>query len=186
MNKGHSKPCNPLSSSLTRTHRSMGLSASKRVEKTLKNSPEFYAACDTVYDECLDLSQHAFPGVMTYQLPGAAARLHSRLLLLPIVKRWVPSPPDQGQVDRAVPRSRGEGEGPVTLTREEFRAFALELFKDAIVSSARGTILMRGSTGIAGIAGVGMVTCWRREALGKVMGVYALGVAVTVFLTLPA
>lgn len=164
----------------------MGLSSS-RVGKTLTNSTEFEAACHSVFDECLDLSQHAFPGVMAYQLPGAAARLHSHLLvLLPIVKRWVPSPPDQGQVDRAVLISRGEGKGTLTLTltREEFKAFAVELFKDAILSSARGTVLRQGSIGIAGIAGAMMVTRSSREALGTVMSVYALGLAIAVSLTL--
>ncbi|KAJ8649153.1 hypothetical protein MRB53_002176 [Persea americana] len=163
----------------------MGLSSS-RVQKTLTNSPEFDTACHSVFDECLDLSQHAFPGVMAYQLPGAAARLHSHLLvLLPIVKRWVPSPPDQGQVDRAVLISRGEVKGTaLTLTWEEFKAFAVELFKGAILSSARGTVLRRGSIGIAGIAGAGMVTRSSREAFGTVMSVYALGLAIAVFLTL--
>lgn len=160
----------------------MGLNVSKRVEKSLRSSPEFDAACVSVYDRCLADAQHAFPGVRPYQLASAASRLHATLFAsLPLLRRWVPSPPGQAQVDAALRRVDPEEEA---LGPAEFRAFAAELFKDAILAGAGATVLRRVPIGVAGIAGVGMVTHAGAEVVGRVMGVYAVGVVAAVFLSL--
>ncbi|XP_008800336.1 uncharacterized protein LOC103714734 [Phoenix dactylifera] len=160
----------------------MGLNVSKRVEKSLRSSPEFDAACESVYDRCIADAQHAFPGVRPYQLAGAAARLHPALSAsLPLVRRWVPSPPGQAQVDAALRRVDPEAEA---LGSAEFRDFAAELFKDAILAGAGAAVLRRVPIGVAGIAGVGMVTHAGAEVVGRVMGVYAVGVVAAVFLSL--
>ncbi|XP_058102458.1 uncharacterized protein LOC131246389 [Magnolia sinica] len=163
----------------------MGLSASKRVSKTLENSPEFNAACDSAYDDCLNLTQHAFPGVKPYQLLPASTRLYIAVSTsVPLISRWAPSPPTQSQVDRALESVNIDGGETLILTREQFKAFAVELFKDVIVSNARGAVLRRVPVGIVGIAGLGMATRSSRDVVGKAMGVYALGVAAAVYLSL--
>ncbi|EHA8588741.1 Armadillo repeat-containing protein 2 [Cocos nucifera] len=160
----------------------MGLNVSKRVERSLRSSPEFDAACGSIYDRCLADAQHAFPGVRLYQLASAAAHLHAALSVsLPLVRRWVPSPPAQAQVDAALRRVDPEAEA---LGPAEFRAFAAELFKDAILAGAGAAVLRRVPIGVAGIAGVGMVTHAGAEVVGRVMGVYAAGVVAAVFLGL--
>ncbi|CAA6660318.1 unnamed protein product [Spirodela intermedia] len=152
----------------------MGINASKRVEKTLSSSPELDAACDAVYDDCLALTQHAFPGVRPYQLLDAAARLHAVLSdSLPLVRRWVPSPPGQARWTR-----------PSATPRPEFKAFAVELFRVAVLSNAGGTLLRWAPVGMAGIAGFGLVARTGREVVGRVMGVYAVGIAAAVYASL--
>ncbi|KAF8402350.1 hypothetical protein HHK36_013304 [Tetracentron sinense] len=166
----------------------MGIWASKRVEKALGNSPEFEVSCDYVYEECLTLTQHAFPGVRPYQLFGASESLHLRLSEVgyPLVKKWVPSPPTRIQVDTALRAlvSMDEQTQTLGLGPAEFKAFAVEVFRDAIVSNAQQDVLRRVPIGIAGIAGIGMATRSGRDLVGSVMGVYALGVATAVYLSL--
>ncbi|KAL6342417.1 hypothetical protein AAG906_009090 [Vitis piasezkii] len=165
----------------------MGLSASKRVKSSLQNSPKFDSVCDSVYSECLDLSEHAFAGVRPYQLSGASLRLHQSLCdHHPLIKRWVPSPPTQLQVDRAlrvVTRS-GDSVQDQTLGRVEFKAFEVELFADAVVAGAGQALLRRVPIGVAGIAGVGLVARSGKELVATAIGVYALGVATSVYLGL--
>uniref|UniRef100_A0A1D1YSE7 Armadillo repeat-containing protein 2 n=1 Tax=Anthurium amnicola TaxID=1678845 RepID=A0A1D1YSE7_9ARAE len=165
----------------------MGINASKRVEGALASSPEFTAACDAVYDDCLTLAQHAFPGVRPYQLVDAAARLHALLSSgsLPLVRRWVPSPPGQAEVDAALRRAVGDRHpAGGYLGRPEFEAFAVELLRDAVLSGAGRALAQWAPAGMAGIAGCGMVVRAGRTAVGRVMGVYALGVATAVYLSL--
>lgn len=164
----------------------MGINASKRVEKTLSSSPELDAACDAVYDDCLALAQHAFPGVRRYQLLDAAARLHAVLSdSLPLVHRWVPSPPGQTEVDSALRRAVGDNRpAGGCLSRPEFKAFAVELFRVAVLSNAGGALLRWAPAGMAGIAGFGLVARAGREVVGRVMGVYAVGVAAAVYASL--
>ncbi|OVA08800.1 hypothetical protein BVC80_8801g28 [Macleaya cordata] len=164
----------------------MGLSASKRIEKSLLESTEFITACNSVYEECLNLSQHAFSGVRPYQLFDASAKLHLKTsAVIPLVKNWVPSPPNRVQVDRAfkIVIERSDDSGKETLDLVEFRAFAVELFKEEIVSNARKAILVRVPIGIAGIGGVGMATRSGKDLVGTVMGVYALGVVTAIYLS---
>ncbi|XP_077229273.1 uncharacterized protein LOC143862162 [Tasmannia lanceolata] len=162
----------------------MGVAASKKVEKTLKDSPEFDSACNSVYSDCLNLTQHAFPGVLPYQLSDASDRLHLKLsTALPLVKKWASLPPSQTQVDQAF-KSVESDSGGETLNSSEFKAFAVELFRDAIVSNVQNAVLRRVPIGIAGIAGFGMVTRSGKDLVGGLMGIYALGVAAAVYLNL--
>ncbi|KAF7846756.1 hypothetical protein BT93_L3801 [Corymbia citriodora subsp. variegata] len=173
----------------------MGISSSKkRVESSLHSSPEFDSACDSAYAHCLSSTQHAFDGVFPYQLSSAAAHLHRSLSSTsPLVSRWLPSPPSQSQVDRALrattrrrplPPAGGGGDGPQLLDAAEFREWGVELFAGAVVESAGRAVLTRVPIGVAGIAGLGMATRSGKEVIGSVIGVYALGVATLIYLGL--
>lgn len=175
----------------------MGISASKRVRSALRSSPEFDSACDTAYDHCLALTQRAFDGVFPYQLSSASALLHRSLSLSsPLVSRWVPTPPSQSQVDRALRRATAadrrspgggggvEGDGPRLLGAAEFREWAAELFAGAVVEGAGRAVMTRVPIGVAGIAGLGMATRSGKEVIGSAIGVYALGVATAIYLGL--
>ncbi|PIA55975.1 hypothetical protein AQUCO_00700354v1 [Aquilegia coerulea] len=165
----------------------MGQSASKRVENSLHGSSEFRTACESVYKEALDLAQHIFPGIRPYQLFNACTKLHQTLSTVdPLIKKWVPSPPSQSQVDSALSTviQRSKSSDFETLNYTKFEAFAVELYKCAVVGNAGKALLQRVPFGIAGIAGIGMVTRSGKELVGSVMGVYALGVATAVYLSL--
>ena len=60
----------------------------------------------------------------------------------------------------------------------------MELYADAVVSNAGKALLCRVPIGIAGIAGIGAVTRSGKDLVGTAIGVYALGVATSVFLSL--
>ncbi|KAI3459806.1 hypothetical protein Pfo_016469 [Paulownia fortunei] len=166
----------------------MGLSASKRVQKSLQTSPEFNSACASAYAHCLSLSQHAFPGVKPYQLFSAAEHLQRTLShSLRLVSKWVPRPPDRAQVDRAlktVLSRRAVREEEITLDEVEFKEFAVEVFADAVLSGAGREVLKRVPLGVAGIAGVGVVVRPGKEVVVAAIGAYALGVATSIYLSL--
>lgn len=168
----------------------MGISGSKRVTTILSNSPEFNSACDSAYEESLSLAQHAFAGVRPYQLVSAAAHIHRNLSSLgfSLITRWVPSPPSQSQVDSAlrvtVSRVAAAEEEEEILGPEEFKEWAVEVFVESIVGNARKTIASRIPLGIVGIAGIGAVTRSGQNLIGAAIGVYAIGVATSVFLSL--
>ncbi|KAK4387937.1 hypothetical protein Sango_2400300 [Sesamum angolense] len=166
----------------------MGLSASKRVQKTLHTSPEFDSACAAAYANCLSLTQHAVPGVKPYQLFSAAEHLHRTLShSLRLISRWVPHPPDRAQVDRAlktVLSRRAAPEEEITLGEAEFKEFAVEVFTYSVVSSAGREVLKRVPLGAAGIAGFGVVVKPGKEVVAAAIGAYALGVATSIFLGL--
>lgn len=156
----------------------MGLSPSKRVHTTLDASPEFSTACDSTFSDLLGpSSDHLRP----YQLYHASSLLHSSLLLsIPLIPRFAPSSPSQYQVDSTYRRARSTDGG---LTREEFRKFALELFGGAILKGMGAAVVRRVPLGAAAIAGVGMAARAPAVLVGRVVGVYALGVvATTVYL----
>lgn len=166
----------------------MGLSASKRVQKALHDSPEFNSACAATYADCLSLSQHAFPGVRPYQLFSAAENLHRTLSQsFRLVSRWVPHPPDRTQVHRAletVLSRRAVREDEIALDEVEFKEFAVEVFSNAVVSSAGMEVLKRMPLGAAGIAGVGVVVRPGKEVLVAAIGAYTVGVATSIYLSL--
>lgn len=166
----------------------MGLSPSKRVQNTLEESPAFDSACAAVFADCLSLSQHAFAGVRAYQLLSAAERLHTILSdSLPLISKWVPSPPDRTQVDRAlktVLSRRPVQEDEITLEQAEFKEFAVEAFVDAVVSNAGVEVLKRLPLGVAGIAGFGAVVKPGKDIVVAAVGAYALGVLTTIYLGL--
>ncbi|KAF3619526.1 hypothetical protein P3S67_009457 [Capsicum chacoense] len=167
----------------------MGLSASKRVSNSLKNSSEFNSACDSVYNNCLSLSQHAFPGVKPYQLFSAVENLHALLYpSVPLITNWVKSPPTRLQIDKAwkivSTRRSGGKEGEYVLGENEFKEFAVEVFADAVVDCAEKEMLKRIPVGVLGIAGVGVVVKPGKELIAAAIAAYALGVATSVYVNL--
>ncbi|KAM0940668.1 hypothetical protein DsansV1_C18g0152691 [Dioscorea sansibarensis] len=162
----------------------MGLIVSKRVNETLLSSPAFTAACDSIYADCLSKAQHAFSGVRRYQLGDAAVHLHATLsITIPLIRRWVPSPPSQAQADAALRRLDPHG-GWEDLNPNQFRSFALELFREAVVCSSRATVIKGVPIGAAGIAGVGIVSHAGAGFVGRIIGAYAVGVVAAVYLSL--
>ncbi|KAG8368315.1 hypothetical protein BUALT_Bualt15G0032800 [Buddleja alternifolia] len=168
----------------------MGISASKRVQRALNSSHEFNSACNSVYAEFLSLAQHAFAGVKPYQLFSATVHLHRTLShSLPLISKWVPRCPDRVHVDRAlktVLSRRSEAAPPeeITLGESEFKEFALEVFRDAVVSNAGREVLKKVPLGVAGIAGVGVVVKPGKEVVAAAIGAYALAVATSIYLSL--
>ncbi|KAG6732315.1 hypothetical protein I3843_01G164800, partial [Carya illinoinensis] len=162
-----------------------GISPSKRVTALLSNSPEFDAACDSGYSHCISLTQHAFPGVFPYQLATASDHLHRTLSTLrphPLIMKWVPSPPSRAQVDSALEDLTAQHES--LIGPPQFKEWAIELFTDAVVSNAGKAVLCRVPIGIVGIAGIGAVTRSGKDLIGTAIGVYALGIATSVYLSL--
>ncbi|CAL8992861.1 unnamed protein product [Prunus brigantina] len=164
----------------------MGISSSKRVKSSLSNSAAFDSACDSAFTHCLSLTEHAFQGVFPYQLPTASNHLHETLRTVhpdPLILKWVPSPPTRSLVDsalEAVTRSpRAQTIGPA-----EFKQWAVELFAGAVVENARKAVMWRVPIGVAGIAGVGAATRSGKELIGTAIGVYALGVATSISMSL--
>ncbi|KAL4576643.1 hypothetical protein LXL04_012740 [Taraxacum kok-saghyz] len=166
----------------------MGLSSSKRVGVNLRDSPEFSSACETVYEQSLSLAQQAFPGIPRYQLVSASDRLYQTLsdLHLPLIDKWVTSPPTRSQIDKAIQNALpdDEGDAVVTLGEAAFKEFAMNLYTDAIVSNARNAVLLKVPVGVAGIVGIGVATRSGMELVGTVIGVYAVGIATSVYLSL--
>ncbi|KAJ8563375.1 hypothetical protein K7X08_031827 [Anisodus acutangulus] len=168
----------------------MGLSASKRVSNSLQNSSKFNSVCDSVYDDCLSVSQHAFAGVKPYQLFSATERLHASLYpSVPLITNWVKSPPTRLQVDKAFKivstrRSGEEKESEIELRNDEFKEFAVEVFADAVVSCAGKELLKRVPLGAFGIACVSAVVKPGKELIAAAIGAYALGVATSVYVSL--
>jgi hypothetical protein len=161
----------------------MGLSPSKRVDAALRRAPAFAAACDDAFDRCLADAQRAFQGVRRYQLSDASAHLHAELRTsVPIVRRWVPTPPPRARVDSAL-RAAGLG-GEAELSRAQFGEFSAELFKEAVLAGATDAALVRAPAAAAGIVGVGVVARAAPAVVGRVVAVYAAGVATAVYLSL--
>ncbi|KAG6479266.1 uncharacterized protein LOC122019268 [Zingiber officinale] len=161
----------------------MGLNASKRVERVLSSSPEFDAACEAVYDRCLSEAQHAFPCVRRYQLVEAAAGLYGLISGdITLVGRWVPKPPGRAQVDATIRRVLPGASDD--LAWAEFRAFAVDLFRDAVLAGAGRAVLRGVPIGVAGIAGLGVATRAGGEVIARIMGVYAVGITAAVYLSL--
>ncbi|KAL8150923.1 hypothetical protein V2J09_020731 [Rumex salicifolius] len=162
----------------------MGISPSKRISGTLHNSSEFNSACDSVFSDLLALTQRAFSGVLPYQLSDASVRLHLALSTShPLVKKWAPDPPSQAQVDQAYRSIRPNyaasppQDHAHIIGTDEFKAFAVDLFTDAVIDGARKALAVRVPIGVAGIAGLGLATRSGKDFVGAAIGVYALGVA---------
>ncbi|OMO71065.1 hypothetical protein COLO4_28394 [Corchorus olitorius] len=169
-------------------------SASKRVSTTLTNSAQFNSASDSAYARCLSLTQQAFPGVLPYQLETAANDLHQTLTSVdpnPLILRWVPSAPTRSQVDSALrfvtghqPKNQSDEEQLVVLGAPQFKEWAVVLFADAVVRNAGKEVLKRVPVGVLGIVGIGAAAKPGKEVVGVAIGVYALGVATSIYLSL--
>ncbi|KMT15824.1 hypothetical protein BVRB_3g057930 [Beta vulgaris subsp. vulgaris] len=166
----------------------MGISPSKRVRHHFRSTPEFTSSCNTIFSDLQSLTQQtSHNNIFAYQLSDASIRLHTSLLnslSSPILKTWCPSPPSRAQVDDAYRSLRKSFSEEGTLSSDEFREFAVVLFADAVVSNASRIVASRVCVGVAGIGGVGMVTRVGGGLIGSVIGVYALGVATSVYVSL--
>ncbi|KAK2641941.1 hypothetical protein Ddye_023704 [Dipteronia dyeriana] len=169
----------------------LSLSASKRVKSSLVNSSDFDTACDSAFTHCLSLSQHAFDGVLPYQLFTASDHIHYSLLSHhhhSLILKWVPDPPSRAQVDSAFKKvthhDRPKDESSDVIGSTRFKEWALVLYVDAVVGNAGKAVLSRVPIGIAGIAGIGSLTRSRRELIGTAAGAYAVGVATWIYLSL--
>ncbi|XP_050208691.1 uncharacterized protein LOC126659415 [Mercurialis annua] len=174
----------------------MGISASKRVKTTLDNSAEFNSACDSAYTYCLSLTQHAFQGVLPYQLPTASDQIHTAISTshnYPLLLKWVPSPPTRSQIDSALGivvtrqqknNKKFKEDEELILGKEVFKEWAVVLYTEAVVGNAGKAILARVPIGAAGIVGMGALTRSGVSLVGAAVGVYALGVATSIYLGL--
>ncbi|XP_057532205.1 uncharacterized protein LOC130810222 [Amaranthus tricolor] len=166
----------------------MGISASKRVRHQLSTSQEFSASCNTVFSDLQTLTQHTSNSeIFAYQLPDACIRLHDSLLNSlpsPILKSWCPSPPSRTQVNGAYRSLRRNSSPKETLNSDEFKEFAVVLFTDAVVSNVTKKVASRVGVGIAGIAGVGVMARVGGGLVSSAIGVYALSVAASVYISL--
>ncbi|XP_004486868.1 uncharacterized protein [Cicer arietinum] len=169
----------------------MGISASKRVNKSLHNTDQFDSACDSVFSHCLSLTHHAFQGVLPYQLKTASDQIHTILSDInnphPLIHKWVPTPPDRTQVDSALRLvSPPDHHHDDALRLPLFKDWACQLYTDAVLSSATKALLLRVPIGVAGIVGIGAVARPAPALLGTFVGAYSLGVALSIFLGLSA
>ncbi|TKY48301.1 hypothetical protein E2542_SST25717 [Spatholobus suberectus] len=163
----------------------MGLSASKRVENSLSNSGDFDSACDSAFSHCLSLTQHAFDGVFPYQLKTASDYIHANTAH-PLIKKWVPTPPDRSQVDAALRLLPSKSNPDDTLPLPLFKKWAHLLYTHAVLSAATTALMLRLPVGVAGIVGIGALTRPPRHLVGTLVGAYSLGVALSIFLGLSA
>nr|ACU16010.1 unknown [Glycine max] len=155
----------------------MGLSASKRVEKSLSNSGDFDSACDSAFSHCLALTQHAFEGVFPYQLKTASDYIHANTTH-PLIRNWLPAPPDRTQIDAALRRLPPNSDD--TLPLPPFKNWAHHLYTDAVVSAAAKSLKVRVPVGIAGIVGVSALTRPPLRMVGTFIGAYSLAVALSI------
>ncbi|XP_002530305.2 uncharacterized protein LOC8263163 [Ricinus communis] len=171
----------------------MGISVSKRVKAGVANSSEFDSACDSAYNQCLSLTQHAFQGVLPYQLPTASSLIHTAITTTAhknnLILKWVPSPPTRTQIDSALrvvqlSNKKDEHEQEVILGWPQFKEWAVVLYTEAVVGNAGKAVLTRVPLGAAGIVGIGAVTRSGINLVGPAIGVYALGVATSIYLSL--
>ncbi|PWA81872.1 hypothetical protein CTI12_AA182270 [Artemisia annua] len=146
----------------------MGLalsSSSKRVTGKLQESAEFISSIETVYNQTLSLSQQTFQGIPRYQIQSASDNLYTTLLqqpyIIPFIKKYI-----------------------VTLGENQFKEFAFDLYADVIVSNAEKDIMVKVPMGVAGIVGVGVASRLGLQVVGTAAGVYAVGVATSVYLSL--
>ncbi|XP_027342440.1 uncharacterized protein LOC113855139 [Abrus precatorius] len=166
----------------------MGLSASKRVKNSLANSDEFDSACDSAFAHCLSLTQHAFEGVLPYQLKTASDYIHANTSH-PLIHKWLPTPPDRSQVDSALrhvssPNHDPDPDPDHILRPLLFKNWAHQLYTDAVLSAAGKALMLRVPVGVAGILGIGAVTRPAPQLVGTFVGAYSLGVALSIFLGL--
>ncbi|XP_020224335.1 uncharacterized protein LOC109806369 [Cajanus cajan] len=165
----------------------LSLSASKRVEKSLSDSGDFDSACDSAFSHCLSLTQHAFEGVLPYQLKSASDHIHVSTTH-PLIRRWVPTAPDRSQVDAAL-RSLSSNPNPDKikgLSLALFKQWANQLYTEAVLSAATKALLLRLPLGVAGIVGIGALARPPPHFVGTFVGAYSLGVALSIFLGLSA
>lgn len=70
------------------------------------------------------------------------------------------------------------------LSRGQFREFAAELFREAVLAGAAQAALVRAPAGAAGLVGVGLATRAGAGVVGRLVAIYTAGVAAAVYLSL--
>lgn len=65
-----------------------------------------------------------------------------------------------------------------------FKKWAVVLYAEAVVGNAGKALLSRVPIGVAGIAGIGAMTRSGKSLVGAAIGVYAVGVATSIYLSL--
>lgn len=94
------------------------------------------------------LAQHSFPGLQIYQLLDASRRIYHKIVtdrddvLSRYKDRWLPQPPSQLQVDSTVRKERFFRGGQKALDIDEFRVFAIVLFRDMGLTTARNRLAL--------------------------------------------
>ncbi|KAG6408404.1 hypothetical protein SASPL_131424 [Salvia splendens] len=140
----------------------MGISASKRVQNSLQKSGDFPEPTRLRRSQTL-------PALLRLRAPPR----HPVRLRPPHLQVAPPDPSGSGSEDRSLPPPRsGGGE------------FAVELFADAVVSSAAMEVLKRVPVGVAGIAGFEVVVKPGNDIVVAALGAYALGLVTLIYLGL--
>ncbi|KAI5055341.1 hypothetical protein GOP47_0030486 [Adiantum capillus-veneris] len=171
----------------------MGISASKKVEKKLRESTRFQAAVCTSFEECIAISHHTAAGVFLYQLCDASRRIYD-LISSPadhaddpaflLKQRWLPSPPTQADVDLTLRDGGFAPSGKQFLTLAEFHEFACCLFRDMAVTSAEHRLAMY--VPIGSIAMLAVHLSVRRLPAYRSAGLLGPGILGTVMATMLA
>jgi len=180
----------------------MGLSPSKRVENDLRNSPSFQSAMTNTYEECMNLTQHAFPGPCLYQLLHASTSVYTLLLssskddsASKIQQKWLPQPPTQIQIDRTLRKLKLLSKGKSTsLNLQEFQAFIVALFRDMALSNAFKSMAFYIPVGFVAILSshliaqrlplIGPTYRTRGPKLPRIMAGYTTGTAAAAYINL--
>nr|ADE76042.1 unknown [Picea sitchensis] len=180
----------------------MGSSPSKRVEIELRNSPSFQSAVANTYEECMNLTQHAFPGPCLYQLLHASTSVYTLLLssskddpAAKIQQKWLPQPPTQLQIDRTLRKLKLLCNGKsASLNLEEFQAFILALFRDMALSNAFKSMAFYIPVGFLAILSSHLIAqrlpligpTYRTQGpkLPRIMAGYTAGTAAAVYINL--
>lgn len=173
----------------------MGLalsSSSKRVTGKLQESAEFISSIQTVYNQTLSPSQQTFQGIPRYQIQSASDNLYNTLLqqhdIIPLIKKYVTAPPTRSQVQKSlrkvVQNADDDDDQIVTVGENQFKEFAFDLYAGVIVSNAEKDIMVKVPMGVAGIVGLGVASRLGVQVVGTAAGVYAVGVATSVYLSL--
>ncbi|XP_054817171.1 uncharacterized protein LOC129316828, partial [Prosopis cineraria] len=104
----------------------------------------------------------------------------------PLVLKCFPlsTPPTRSQVDSALRLISPDHYRDAVLGPLQFKAWAVHLYSDAILSRAAKALLFRVPVVVAGIAGIGALTRSGNRFVGTAIGPYSLGVAVSIFLGL--
>lgn len=119
----------------------MGSSASKRVETKLQSSVLFQTAVQSSFEECLGLSQHASAGIFAYQLLDATNSIFKSIPsqnedpVSRLKDQWLPDPPTHSDIHRTIRQEGLLDGGKQTLSLEEFRFFAVCVFRDMILTA---------------------------------------------------
>lgn len=172
------------------------------MENELRISPSFQSAIANSYEECMNLTQHSFPGPCLYQLLHASTSVYTLLLssskddsASKIQQKWLPQPPTQLQIDRTLRKLKLLSKGKSTsLNLEEYQAFIVALFRDMALSNAFKSMAFYILVGFVAILSshliaqriplIGPTYRTRGPKLPRIMAGYTAGTAAAVYINL--